>query len=124
MGIEDAEHQETAPDASRLIISKLICSLVGKKERITITPDTVAGRAYGRGEAMEEFRCNYGLNPAYQEQFAASPLRTAGVDVEGECRIVELPDHRFYMATLFLPQLASSPGAPHPLIAAYLRAAS
>jgi CTP synthase (UTP-ammonia lyase) len=124
MGIDDAEHQETAPDASKLIISKLTCSLVGKKERIRITPGTVAGRAFGRGETIEEFRCNYGLNPAYQQQFAASALRTVGVDDTGECRIVELPDHRFFVATLFLPQLSSGPGAPHPLISALVAQAA
>jgi CTP synthase (UTP-ammonia lyase) len=29
----------------------------------------------------------------------------------------------FYVATLFLPQISSSPERPHPLIVAYLRAA-
>ena len=46
-----------------------------------------------------------------------------GVDQDGEARVLELPDHRFFVATLFVPQLSSSPGSPHPLIVAYLRAA-
>ncbi|MCK7513630.1 MAG: hypothetical protein MZV70_62820 [Desulfobacterales bacterium] len=37
-----------------------------------------------------------------------------GVDREGEARVVELTSHRFFLATLFLPQLASSLEAPHP----------
>jgi CTP synthase (UTP-ammonia lyase) len=36
---------------------------------------------------------------------------------------VELSDHPFYVATLFLPQVTSSPGTPHPLIVSYLEAA-
>lgn len=38
--------------------------------------------------------------------------------------MVELPDRRFYLATLFVPQLGSQPDSPHPLILAYLRAAT
>jgi len=38
-------------------------------------------------------------------------------------RIVELSDHRFFLATLFVPQLSASPDLPHPLIVAYLQAA-
>jgi CTP synthase (UTP-ammonia lyase) len=36
---------------------------------------------------------------------------------------MELSDHPFFVATLFLPQLRSEPRAPHPLVLAYLAAA-
>ena len=87
-------------------------------------PGTLAHRAYAKEETVEEFRCNYGLNLEYREQFAMSALQVVGVDPSGECRIVELPGHRFFIGTLFLPQLSSSPAAPHPLIVAYLKAAA
>jgi CTP synthase (UTP-ammonia lyase) len=51
-------------------------------------------------------------------------LQCAGVDQEGEVRVVELMNHRFFVATLFLPQLASTRTRPHPLIKAYLDAAA
>jgi CTP synthase len=34
-------------------------------------------------------------------------------------RIVELADHPFYVATLFLPQKRSAPGHPHPVLAGF-----
>jgi CTP synthase (UTP-ammonia lyase) len=80
-------------------------------------------RAYGRDEAAEQFRCTFGLNPTYRELVTGKPLRVAGFDREGEVRAVELMNHRFFVATLFLPQLSSSPEAPHPLITTYLKAA-
>ena len=123
LGIRDAEHEETAPEASELVISKLTCSLVGQTQVVKIMPGTRAHQAYGKEEASEQFRCNYGLNPAYQEQIGSGELKVVGVDLDGQARIVELPAHRFFIATLFLPQLSSSPGSPHPLIVAYLRAA-
>ena len=118
----DAEHEETAPDASQLLITRLICSLVGRTETIQVMPGTHAYQAYGK-EAVEQYRCSYGLNPAYRNRLFGGALRIAGVDAEGEVRIVELSEHRFFVATLFLPQLASSREKPHPLIVAYLRAA-
>ncbi len=50
-------------------------------------------------------------------------LKIVGVDDNGNARIVELSDHRFFMATLFLPQSSSSAEKPHPLVVEYLNAA-
>ena len=87
-------------------------------------PGTLAHQAYGKPEVTEQFRCNYGLNPVYREQISQGDLlKVAGTDPEGEIRIVELSNHRFFLATLFVPQLSSSPDMPHPLIVAYLKAA-
>ena len=72
---------------------------------------------------MEQFACNYGLNPEFQDRIASGPLRITGVDLEGELRIAELADHPFYVATLFLPQVSSSAARPHPIISAYVEAA-
>ncbi len=38
--------------------------------------------------------------------------------------MVELPAHPFFVATLFLPQLRSAPGRPHPLLAGFAAALS
>jgi len=90
---------------------------------IKIAPGSLVHRAYGREEVTEQFACNYGLNPQFRDRVAKGKLKITGVDVEGEARIVELSDHPFYVATLFLPQISSKPDRPHPLIVAYLRAA-
>ena len=124
LGIKDAEHEESAPGALTLFISKLACSLVGKTQEIKIAPDSIAHRAYGKQEVMEQFFCNYGLNPVFRNEVTKGKLIITGVDPEGEVRIVELADHPFYMATLFLPQVASKPESPHPLVLAYLKAAA
>jgi CTP synthase (UTP-ammonia lyase) len=123
LGLDGAAHEETAPDAAQLVISRLACSLVGQRQAVQVVPGTRAHQAYGRETVTEAFRCSYGLNPAYREVLTMGPLKVSGVDTEGEVRIVELPDHRFFLATLYVPQLSSSPAAPHPLIRAYLEAA-
>jgi CTP synthase (UTP-ammonia lyase) len=121
--MEDAEHEESAPKASNLVISKLHCSLVGLSQKVKIRPGTLACKIYQNEEVTEQFRCNYGLNPKYADKLSQGGLQIIGTDRNGEARIVELPGHRFFMATLFLPQLSSTPEAPHPVILAYLKAA-
>ena len=106
------------------LISRLECSITGQARTVRLLPGTTTVRAYGREEAEEAFRCNFGLNPKYRVRILSGPLRVAGVDDNGEVRVVELANHPFFVATLFLPQLSSMPAAPHPLIVAYLRAAA
>jgi len=96
---------------------------VGTVETVALLPGSVARQIYGQDTVSEQFACNYGLNPLYRDVFDGSALHVAGVGPDGEVRLVELPTHPFYVATLFLPQVRSSPGEPHPLIVAYLRAA-
>jgi CTP synthase (UTP-ammonia lyase) len=123
LGIQDAEHEETAPTASQLVVNKLVCSLAGRTEALTIMPGTRLYQVYGRTDATEKFACNYGLNPAYREKISQAGLKIAGVDSAGDVTAVELSAQRFFIATLFLPQLSSSPDNPHPFIVAYLKAA-
>jgi CTP synthase (UTP-ammonia lyase) len=124
LGIQDADHEESAPNAPVKLISKLTCSLVGQRRNVRIVPGSQVHRIYGTSETEEVFACNYGLNEAFQGQIQSNQLRISGYDDDGTARIVELPDHPFFVSTLFLPQINSQPQNPHPLIAAFLRSAS
>lgn len=123
MGIQAADHQETNPTASIPFISKLSCSLVGETQKILLAPNTLSSQAYGKDTIKERFNCHYGLNEAYRDAIEKGGFKIAGVDTTGEVRIVELSNHRFYMATLFLPQFSSGPDLPHPLIVLYVKTA-
>lgn len=122
LGWQDAAHAEYDPYASRLFVVPLSCSLVGRSMPVTIAPDSRAARFYGATGATEEYYCDFGLNPAHQDALDAGGLRIVGRDADGEARIVELPDHPYFVGTLFVPQMRSGPGRPHPLIVAFLRA--
>jgi CTP synthase (UTP-ammonia lyase) len=50
-------------------------------------------------------------------------IEITGSEEDGEARILELPTHRFYLATLCVPQTSSAPGDPHPLVSGFVRAA-
>jgi len=119
----EADHQESSPDAAMPIISKLSCSLVGQTGTVKIERESLAFESYSADAVQEEFACNYGVNPLYQDRLRANDLWVSGYDEEGAIRIVEIKSHPFFMATLFLPQMRSRAEKPHPLIVAYLRAA-
>jgi CTP synthase (UTP-ammonia lyase) len=121
---KDAEHEESSPYASNFFITRLACSVFDKTLTIRIKPGSRAHQFIGREEISEYYYCNFGLNPEYRDAIDAGGLRVTGADAGGEARIIELPDHRFFIATLFLPQQSSTESAPHPLIVAFLDAAA
>jgi CTP synthase (UTP-ammonia lyase) len=123
LGFDDAQHAEYDPYASRLFISELSCSLAGQTMEVRLASDSGAAGFYGRTEVVEQYYCNFGLNPVHQGRLDDGGLRIVGTDQDGEARVLELPGHRFYIATLFVPQLSSSSDSPHPLIAGFLQAA-
>jgi CTP synthase (UTP-ammonia lyase) len=121
LGIADAQHEETEPKGSRLLISRLACSLVGRRMTIRLQPESLVGRAYGCATVQESYHCNFGVNPDYIESLRSSRLRIVGSDEEGVVRAVELDGHPFFVGTLFLPQLGSMPARPHPLVTEFVR---
>lgn len=121
--LPDAGHAEYDPDAPNPFVSALSCSPSGQTMRVEIESGSRAHDIYGGPEAEEEYRCNYGLEPGSRKLLERGGLLVSGVDPDGEARILELPDHSFYVATLFVPQIRSSPEEPHQLIVAFLEAA-
>ncbi len=123
MNLADADHEEYAPATSCLVVSQLICSLVGQTQTIALSPGSRAHQLYRANEITTQYFCNYGLNPAFRDHLAQRELAITGIGAEGDVRVIELPSHRFFLATLFLPQWGSTPEQPDPLIVAYLQAA-
>jgi CTP synthase len=91
--------------------------------KIKVSKDSLAYQIFGKTEISEPFTCNYELNPEYRGKLEAAGLKVSGVSADGGARIIELPDHTFFIGTGFVPQLASEPGHPHPLIVAFMEAA-
>ena len=64
------------------------------------------------------------MNPTYHDELEKKGLSISGSDQSGEARIVELPSHPFFLGTLFVPQASSAAGNTHPMVLAFLRAAT
>ena len=119
---EDAQHAEYNPYASTLFISRLTCSLEGREMELTFASGSQVAEIYGSTSAREEYYCNFGVDPGKVELLASSGLRISGSDSEGEVRVIELPEHPFYLGTLFVPQTRSTERQPHPLVTAFVQA--
>jgi CTP synthase (UTP-ammonia lyase) len=121
-GITGAAHGESGAPGDDLVIVPLTCSLVGHEGAVRITPGTLAERILGVDRTVERYHCSYGLNRAHLDTLAAHGLRFSGHDDEGDVRIAELPEHPFFLGTLFQPELAGDGTRPHPVIRAFAAA--
>ena len=130
--IPDAESAENDPACAHQIVTPLSCALPHRRadgpkgsgeEQLKILSGTRLRSICGPVAACEQYYCNYGVNEEYEAQFQTAGLRVSARGIGGEVRAVELPGHRFFIATLFQPQLSSRPEAPHRLWLAFLQAA-
>lgn len=124
LGFGDAQHAEYDPIGSNLFVTPLSCSLAGQTMSIQIKRGSRTSGFYGALTARERYYCNFGLNPAHQQLIDDSGLRIVAVDTDNEARVLEIPEHPFFVATLFVPQARSTADDPHPLIGAFLEAAA
>ena len=132
MGISDADSAEHGNPSANLMIAPVTCAVPDRREGapklsgrrpIRITPGCRLASIYRASEIEEEYFCNYEVNPAYLPQLERAGLRLAAFGDSGELRAIELPDHRFFVATLYQPHLSSAAGAPHPVVVEFLAAA-
>ena len=121
LNIKDAQHQEYDNDSDVLFISKLDCSLAGKRLEVKLKENSMAYACYGKNNTTENYYCNFGINPKFKAQLNHPILSISGTDQDGEIRIIEYPENRFFVATLFVPQTNSSASSPHPIIERFIK---
>lgn len=123
--IKDAEHAEYDPYGSKLVVNPLSCSLAGQTLEIQITEtSSKVFKIFNTDKIYEKYYCNFGLNPDYQNELNDNGFKVVGIDKSAEARILELSNHPFFIATLFVPQDNSTPDNPHKLINAFLSSMS
>ena len=122
-GIEDAEHEETDPEAHDAVVTRLSCSLIGQVRSVTTAPGTRAAELCGL-EPFDGFHyCNYGLDPRYEDALTRAGLVISGHAPDAGVEIVELPEHPFFFGTMFQPQMTPRrDGREHPLLELFLAA--
>jgi CTP synthase len=87
---------------------------------------TVVAQAYGAREVSERHRHRYEVNNSYRDRLEEVGLVIGGTSPDGKLvEFVELPadKHPFFVGTQAHPELKSRPTRPHPLFAAFVKAA-
>jgi CTP synthase (UTP-ammonia lyase) len=124
-GIAGAAHAETDPDGETIVAAPLACTLYGEERTVVPVGGTRLAAICGDAPFTGFHFCGYGLAPGIEARLEAAGLVIAAHADDAGVEAFELPDHPFYMATLFQPQVGSSQAAEvHPLLAALIGAAS
>jgi CTP synthase (UTP-ammonia lyase) len=123
-GLLGADHAETNPSASVMIVSPLACPLVEQSEEIVLEGGGLVEKAYGESRICEGYHCSYGLNRKYERVLFKNGLRPTAHNLAGEVRAVELSGHPFFVATLFQSERRALRGEAPPLVKAFVASLS
>jgi CTP synthase (UTP-ammonia lyase) len=133
LGIRDADSAENNSGSKNIIIIPVACAvpdgakaapkLSGPIPKIRLRPGSYMHSFYQQDTVTEEFFCNFEVNREYEWAAIEAGFPVVARGAQGEIRAIESPTHRFFIATLFQPQLSSKPGKPHPLVMAFVQAA-
>ncbi len=91
--------------------------------KCVLKPGSLAARAYQKEEVEERHRHRYEVNNKFAHQ-----MQSRGLVFSGKCagrdlvEIIELPDHPWFLAVQFHPELKGRPHEPHPLFVDFVRA--
>ncbi|MCC7140666.1 MAG: CTP synthase [Candidatus Eisenbacteria bacterium] len=89
-----------------------------------LLPGTRAREVYGVGRISERHRHRYEFNDRYQAAMEAAGMRFSGRCPENDLvEILEIPEHPWFVAVQFHPELKSRPQRAHPLFREFVRAA-
>ncbi|MDE8555097.1 CTP synthase C-terminal region-related (seleno)protein [Pantoea vagans] len=122
LGWHDASHAETDAGGRR-VIAPLSCSLVEQRGAVRFEPGSRIAAAYGTLDSDEGYHCNFGVNPEFSAALGDNTLRITAWDDAGDVRGVELPDHPFFVATLFQSERAALQEKESQLVVAWMQAA-
>jgi CTP synthase (UTP-ammonia lyase) len=134
LGIKDADSAENNSGSKNIIIYPVACAVPDRKKdapklsgaipEIRLRPGSYLQSFYTQDTVTEEFFCNFEVNPDFEWAAMEAGFPVVARGPKGEIRAIESPTHRFFIATLFQPQLTSQPKKPHPVILAFVQAAA
>ena len=80
-------------------------------------------KLYGSDKISERHRHRYEFNNDYRDEFTENGMLLAGLSPDHHLvEIVEIPGHKFYVASQFHPEFKSRPDHPHPLFLGFAEA--
>ena len=134
--ISDADSAENNSKSKNIVIYPVACAVPNRKgdapklsgavPEIRLRPGSYLQSFYGKEKqaVTEEFFCNFEINPEFEWAAMEAGFPVVARGPQGEVRAIESPTHRFFIATLFQPQLSSTEKKPHPLVLAFVQAAT
>ncbi len=134
--MEGANTTEVAPNTSKPVISTMPEQLVNIKEKkmggsmrlgaykCKLAKNSLSRSLYGMDNILERHRHRYEVNNEYRSALEKKGLFVAGVNPGTNLvEIIELPEHKFFVASQFHPEFKSRPLKPHPLFIGLIKSA-
>ena len=89
-----------------------------------LAPGSLAHQLYDEELIYERHRHRYEVNNRFRKDFEAAGFRLSAVSPDDRLvEMIEIPDHPYFIASQFHPELKSRPDAPHPMFVGLMRAA-
>ncbi|MEW5820465.1 MAG: CTP synthase [Cyanobacteriota bacterium] len=90
-----------------------------------LNPDSKSRLLYGTEIIYERHRHRYEINNKYREKLQESGMLIAGTSPDGNLvELIELPEHKYFVASQYHPEFKSRPERPHPLFVGLVSAAA
>jgi len=133
LSLGDAHSSEFDPTTGNAVIDLMADQRdvedMGGTMRLGVYPaklreGSLARRLYGEALIYERHRHRYEVANRYRGDLEAAGLQASGVSPDDRLvEIIEAPDHPFFIASQFHPELKSRPDDPHPLFVGFVAAA-
>jgi CTP synthase len=133
IGLSDAQSREFSSTAEHIVVE-----LMDEQRQVTdkggtmrlgawpcrLRAGSLVSRIYGQEDISERHRHRYEINPNYFKAVEEAGMSIAGRSPKGLlAEMVELSSHPYFVACQFHPEFKSRPLHPHPLFAAFIKAA-
>lgn len=121
LGYEDAHSIEFNPTSSYPVVIESQEMRLGAAD-LKLVPGSRAYGIYQREEISERHRNKYEINKEYLEELASHGLLVSGQTAQGDLpEILEIPDHPWFIATIYHPEYKSRPNRSHPLFKDFIK---
>lgn len=134
VGFDDANSTEFEPNTDHPVIA-----LMEEQEGITdyggtmrlgqfpcvLNQNSKSRILYGTDMIYERHRHRYEFNNNFKQQLEKAGLLIAGTSPDSKLvEIIEIPEHKYFVASQFHPELKSRPERPHPLFVGLVASAA
>ena len=79
-------------------------------------------KMYKKQDIIERHRHRYEVNPMYKNDMIVNGLNVVGTSIDGKLvEMIEIPDHKWFLACQFHPEFTSNPRDGHPIFNSYIK---
>ena len=91
-------------------------------QKVDLVDGSLASTIYGQKEIYERHRHRYEVNNNYRAVLEKAGIRFSGLSVDDLVEVIEIPGHRWFIASQFHPEFTSNPRDGHPLFIGFILA--